>query len=96
MNIYDILSFDHLYGVISWDERVHLHRCRLGKEELNITPRIQAVMEHIEIYEYERPTMKFGQDKLLYCEVGAEWQLVEDYIKENMTYEIRKLQSKNQ
>ncbi len=93
MNYHDILRFDGLFGVLSWDERMNLHRFHLNKEELNRTPQLERVIQHIEVFGFDPPNIKIKNDDLQwYCHLDGKVQLKEDWVKEHRTNEIKELQ----
>lgn len=92
INLYDILSLNSIYQLLSYDERINIRLVLIGKEE-NLCTKAQKLGRWIIKNHWIAPEMKYGQDRLLrfYHVKTEEWHLVEDYPKLNpkITLEIR-------
>lgn len=92
INLYDILSLDSIYHLLSYDERINIRLVLQGKEE-NLCTKAQELGRWIVENTWIAPEMKYHPDRLLrfYHEKSEEWHLVEDYPKQNpkITIETR-------
>ena len=84
INLYDILSLDSIYHLLSYNERINIRLVLQGKEDM-LCAKAQDLGKWIIKNRWIAPEMKYGQDRLLrfYHEPTEECHLVEDYPKLN-------------
>lgn len=80
INLYDILSLDSIYHLLSYDERINV-RLVLQYKEDQLCAKAQDLGKWIIENAWIVPEMKYNCNRELtfYHEKSEEWQLVEDY-----------------
>jgi|GEM_PF-1113654 len=60
-----LLRFDSIYRILTWEERISVHRMIQGKEVAE-NEKIDTYLHFLKVKRWKAPAMRMGQDRLMY------------------------------